>query len=66
MYLGHLIFLTGLALALQSWLGAVITVGTAVWFRLRVLSDEKRLDARLGQPYIEYRARVKRWIPGLF
>lgn len=66
MYLGHLIFLAGLALALQSWLGAAITVATAVWFHLRVVRDEKRLDVELGQPYIDYRARVKRWLPGLF
>ena len=28
--------------------------------------SERRLAERLGQPYIEYTARVKRWIPGLF
>jgi protein-S-isoprenylcysteine O-methyltransferase Ste14 len=66
MYLGHLIFLAGLTMALQSWLGAAITTATAVWFHLRVARDEKRLELRLGQPYVEYRMRVKRWIPWLF
>ncbi len=41
MYLGHLIYLLGLSLALRSWLGAVITIGVALWFRRRVIGDEK-------------------------
>jgi protein-S-isoprenylcysteine O-methyltransferase Ste14 len=66
MYLGHIIFLLGLTLTLKSPFAAVITAATAVWFHLRVLGDERRLAERLGQPYLEYRARVKRWLPGLF
>ena len=66
MYLGHLIFLTGLTLTLQSWLAAIITVGLAVWFHCRVLGDEKKLAVKLGQPYIDYMESVKRWIPGGF
>ena len=64
MYLGHLIFLSGLTLTLQSWLAGVITVAVAVWFHSRVLGDETKLKERLGQPYIDYLAGVKRWIPG--
>jgi hypothetical protein len=66
MYLGHIIFLIGLTLGLRSELAAVITVATAVWFQFRVLRDERRLRDRFGEPYREYAARVKRWIPGLF
>jgi len=66
MYLGHIIFLLGLTLTLKSLLAALITVATAIWFHFRVLGDEQRLTERLGQPYLDYRARVKRWIPGLF
>lgn len=66
LYLGHLIFLTGLTLTLQSWLAAIITVGVAVWFHCRVLGDEKKLAVKLGQPYIDYMEAVKRWIPGGF
>src|SRR3989304_3348258 len=65
MYLGHIIFLIGLTLTLKSWLAAMITVGVAVWFHRRVLSDEKELAQTLGQPYIGYTRSVKRWIPGL-
>ena len=66
MYLGHIIFLTGLTLALKSWLAALITIIVALWFHTRVLGDEKKLVERLGQPYVNYLTSVKRWIPGLF
>jgi protein-S-isoprenylcysteine O-methyltransferase Ste14 len=65
MYLGHLIFLAGLAFALDSWLAAALFVLHAVWFDRRVRDDEARLSALFGDSYLEYRARVKRWIPGL-
>ena len=66
MYLGHIVFLIGLTPTLKSWLGAMITVGVAVWFHRRVVSDEKELAQTLGQPYVEYTQAVKRWVPGLF
>lgn len=65
MYLGHIIFLLGLTLGLRSWLAAVITIATAVWFQFRVQRDERRLIDRFGQPYVDYMTRVRRWIPGL-
>jgi len=49
MYLGHLIFLTGLTLTLKSWLAALITSGVAIWFHRRVLSDELKLRESLRQ-----------------
>ena len=63
MYLGHILFLVGLTLTLQSWLAALITVATAVWFQFRVRRDEKRLRERFGESYEEYFERVGRWIP---
>ena len=66
MYLGHIIFLVGLTLTLESWFAALITAGTTIWFHVRVVGDEKKLIARLGQPYVDYLSSVKRWIPGLF
>ena len=66
MYLGHIIFLLGLTLSLQSGLAAMITVATAAWFQFRVRRDEKRLAERFRQPYLDYSARVRRWVPGLF
>jgi protein-S-isoprenylcysteine O-methyltransferase Ste14 len=66
MYLGHLIFLTGLTLTFQSWFAALITIAVAVWFHIRVRGDERKLVERLGSPYVNYTRSVKRWIPGLF
>ena len=66
MYLGHVLFLTGLTLALESWFAALITLAVSVWFHIRVVGDEAKLIERLGAPYVNYLASVKRWIPGLF
>jgi len=65
MYLGHIIFLIGLTLTLQSVLAALITLGTAIWFHYRVLGDEQRLIDVFGAPYLNYIKLVKRWIPGV-
>ena len=54
MYLGHIIFLTELALTLISWLAAQMTLIVSIWFHLRVLADEKNLARVLGAPYIAY------------
>jgi protein-S-isoprenylcysteine O-methyltransferase Ste14 len=66
MYLGHLLFLTGLALTLQSAAAALIAAVSAVWFHFRVRRDEARLRERFGPAYISYQERVKRWLPGIF
>lgn len=66
MYLGHIIFLIGLTLTLKSWLAAIITIITAIWFHTRVVGDEKKLIQILGQSYVNYLASVKRWIPSVF
>jgi protein-S-isoprenylcysteine O-methyltransferase Ste14 len=61
-----MIFLIGLTLTLKSWPAALITIATAIWFHRRVVGDEKKLIQTLGQPYVNYMAAVKRWVPGLF
>ena len=66
MYLGHLVFLAGLALALGSWIAAVVFAAHAAWFDRRVREDETRLAERFGDPYRDYCRRVKRWIPGVY
>ncbi len=66
MYLGHIVFLIGLTLTMNSLLAGLITVASMVWFHYRVLQDEHRLRSRFGQPYLEYTAAVKRWVPGFF
>ena len=66
MYLGHIIFLTGLTLTLRSWFAGLITVAVAVWFHFRVLADERNLSVKLGPSYVSYTKSVKRWVTGLF
>ena len=66
MYLGHLIFLLGLSIALWSWFGLLILAGRAIWFHRRVLQDEARLEELFGPDYVAYKSSVKRWIPGMF
>jgi len=65
MYLGHLIFLAGLAILFWSWFAVILLVLRALWFHRRVLRDEARLEKKFGEPYAAYRRRAKRWIPGV-
>jgi len=65
MYLGHLVFFAGIALALSSWIAAVVFAFHVVWFHRRVREDEARLETLFGEPYRAYCRRVKRWVPGI-
>jgi protein-S-isoprenylcysteine O-methyltransferase Ste14 len=65
MYLGHLIFMLGLALTFWSWFALILFGLRAAWFQHRVKDDEARLEATFGADYEAYRARVKRWVPGI-
>ena len=65
MYLGHLVFLAGLAMVTRSPLAAVVAAAHVPWFSARVRRDESRLRERFGAPYDEYCARVPRWIPSV-
>jgi protein-S-isoprenylcysteine O-methyltransferase Ste14 len=66
MYLGHIIYMVGVALVFQSWFAAVLAVARTIWFHFRVLKDERGLTERFGDPYVSYTKRVKRWLPALF
>jgi len=66
MYLGHLIFLTGLAITFWSWLALIVLALRALWFHRRVRQDEARLERIFGAEYLAYCSRVKRWIPGVW
>jgi protein-S-isoprenylcysteine O-methyltransferase Ste14 len=56
----------GLALTFWSWFALILFALRAAWFQHRVLGDEARLAATFGAEYAAYRARVKRWVPGLW
>ena len=63
MYLGHLIFLFGLALVTRSRVALALAAGNVFWFQARVQADERRLITHFGDPYRAYLTRVPRWIP---
>lgn len=65
MYLGHLIFFLGLALLLSgpAWL---VFVAHLFWFDSRARRDEAHMHELFGSDYDIYRARVKRWVPGVY
>jgi len=66
MYLGHLVFMMGLAVTFWPWFALVLLGARAVWFHRRVLHDERRLEVRFGADYVTYQRQVNRWIPGFF
>ncbi len=63
MYLGHLLFLSGLALAT----GSPVAVGGLLWqwrrLAARVAVDEDRLERIFSDEYRDYVRRVPRWAP---
>ena len=65
MYLGHMVFLAGLAVML-SWPAWLVLIGHAIWFDWRVRADERHLAELFGADYLAYQGRVKRWIPGCY
>lgn len=66
MYLGHFIYIFGLAMTFQSLPAMLLLFFSMFWYQTRVYSDEDRLTELFGAEYEQYMQRVKRWIPGLF
>ena len=62
MYLGHIIFLAGLAGMTRSPLAAALLAANVGWFNGRVRDDEQRLADLFGEDYLRYREEVRRWL----
>jgi protein-S-isoprenylcysteine O-methyltransferase Ste14 len=62
MYLGHMVFLTGLALLTRSPFAAALLTTVVPWFDERAAHDERRLEKAFGAEYVSYRDRVPRWL----
>lgn len=63
MYLGTVIFMVGLALALSSsWLLILTPVLAVLLTKLAIEREEAYLERRFGQAYVNYKARVRRWL----
>lgn len=62
-YLADLAILAGVALILRApWALALVPVFQQVLLRLFILPEEAVLEQDLGQPYRDFRARVRRWL----
>lgn len=63
MYLGALVFFTGLALALRSgWLLIFVPVVAIALQKLAIEREEAYLTRRFGEEYLAYCHKVRRWV----
>jgi protein-S-isoprenylcysteine O-methyltransferase Ste14 len=66
-YTGLLLAFLGLTIFLANWLSILVLMVPFTLATLnRVAKEEKALLASLGENYAEYRARTKRFIPGVY
>ena len=66
-YTGLLLIASGFGIALGNWLSlAILVVVPTLVIVLRIRVEEEQLIAVMGQPYVDYRARTKRLIPGIW
>ena len=66
-YSGTLLTMLGLGLATGSWAGLlVLMVCVCAGYLYRVPVEEAALVRTLGQPYLDYMRRTRRFIPRLF
>lgn len=63
MYLGMALIHAGLGLCFSSLWILLMLIPVLWWIRTRVItSEEAYMEAKFGQPYRDYCARVRRWI----
>lgn len=63
MYVGFALVYLGLALGLNSLLALILLIPCLILMTWGVIAREERyLQARFGQAYGDYRARVRRWL----
>jgi protein-S-isoprenylcysteine O-methyltransferase Ste14 len=62
-YLGMLLVMLGLGVALSSPAALLTSVLLVLYLdRLQIAPEERALSHKLGQEYVDYQARVRRWI----
>jgi protein-S-isoprenylcysteine O-methyltransferase Ste14 len=59
-----MVALTGLSLAVQSWVALLVTllIGGSL-FAQRIHVEEELMTKAMGDPYVDYIARTKRFVP---
>ncbi len=66
-YVGSILVCLGTAVALGSWIGALVMLAAVVpAVLLRISREEAQLRAHFGTPYDEYARRTKRLVPGVW
>ncbi|HEV2507919.1 isoprenylcysteine carboxylmethyltransferase family protein [Bosea sp. (in: a-proteobacteria)] len=61
-FVGQGLLFIGLFIVLPSLVQGALTLALLVAIRLQVGIEERVLSASLGQPYLAYKARVRRWL----
>lgn len=63
-YLGALLAIVGIAIFLNSWIGAVAAViAMMIAYVVRINAEEQVLKSLFGNVYVEYQKRTKKLIP---
>lgn len=61
-FVGQGLLFIGLVIVLPSLVQAALTLALLIAIRLQVAVEERVLAASLGEPYLAYKARVRRWL----
>jgi protein-S-isoprenylcysteine O-methyltransferase Ste14 len=62
-YMGLIAFSLGIGVAADNaWVLATVAIATALLHRFVIVPEERHLEARFGDAYRTYRARVRRWL----
>ncbi len=63
MYLGMALFQLGVDIAaLNAWMIALIPVSMLLVYRIAIRHEEAYLERKFGDPFREYKMRVRRWV----
>ena len=65
MYLAMILFYTALVLATLSFLSLALGIFIFIFYNFIAAHEEKLLENKLGQNYVEYKNKVPRWLPRL-
>ncbi len=61
-YMGDVLILLGLSqLTLNIWLAILAPVFALLVFKLAIEAEERHLEERFGQAYVDYKERTRRW-----
>jgi protein-S-isoprenylcysteine O-methyltransferase Ste14 len=63
MYIGFALWTLGIAVLVDSvWMLLAVPIGLVLIDRLVIMREERYLERKLGEEYLSYKRRVRRWI----